>query len=129
MDKLKILVIDDEVYDMEATQKLFVKAGFDVQVANSGEQGLEYLADNKVDAVLSDIVMQNMSGIDVLKQIRKKHGYLPVFLYTTYTNEKLFKEAEINNANGYLIHKDLNKSEIIFITNMIMIYYTETHRR
>jgi CheY-like chemotaxis protein len=60
MTKIKILIIDDEIDDLINTQKLFIKAGYDVQISNSGEQGLEYLKTFKVDAVLCDVVMQHM---------------------------------------------------------------------
>ena len=124
MNKIKILIIDDEIDDLINIQKLFIKAGYDVQICNSGEQGLEYLTTFNADAVLCDVVMQHMSGIDCLREIRKAKKNLPIFLYTDTSNEKYFKDAQIYNATGYFFSKNLTEQEIDVIKILTNIYLT-----
>jgi CheY-like chemotaxis protein len=118
----KILVIDDDVETREATVKLLKSLNFNVLEANSGEQGLEIIVHEPVDGVILDLIMQNMGGIDCLREIRRLYGKLPVFLYTDISNEALRREAEVFNATGYLIHKNLSRQELSLMAGLIDIY-------
>lgn len=68
-----ILIIDDEATIVAMLKKLFERAGFTVLAANDGEKGIDIVAQNDVDLVITDIVMPEKEGISViieLKQLR-----------------------------------------------------------
>ncbi len=66
-----ILVVDDEQMNRMSTKFILEKAGYDVVCAQSGEEGLRMLLERSVDLVLLDVEMPTMSGIDILREIRK----------------------------------------------------------
>lgn len=66
----KILVIDDDQISLK-NAKHILETEYEVYCATSGEEGLDFLKNNKVSLVLLDLMMPNMSGMDVLKTIRE----------------------------------------------------------
>lgn len=81
MDK-RILCVDDEesirlLFDMELSEE-----GYDVDVAGSGAEALERLNGEKYDLMLLDIRMEDMTGLDLLTQIRPDHPDMPVIMVT-----------------------------------------------
>lgn len=85
----RILAVDDEEHILELIQYNLRKNGFEVLTAVSGEGALKVLAQETVDLVLLDIMMDGMDGIEVLKQIRgdKELEDLPVILLTARGEE------------------------------------------
>jgi len=77
-----ILAIDDAKDILALLEFELSDEGYDVFVAESGTAGLEILSENRVDLILLDIVMPNMSGLEVLKQIKqdKKLKDIPVIM-------------------------------------------------
>ena len=73
MENHKILVVDDEKNICELIRLYLKKEGFDVICAHSGTEALMHFRDNKFAAVILDIMMPGIDGIDVLKEIRKNN--------------------------------------------------------
>jgi len=67
--KYKLLVIDDEQAILTEIKNYFEKRDFSVETALSGEEGLEKLRQQMFEVVLIDLVMPQLSGIDVIKAI------------------------------------------------------------
>ncbi|HAS74621.1 MAG TPA: sigma-54-dependent Fis family transcriptional regulator, partial [Clostridiales bacterium UBA8960] len=67
---LKLLIIDDDVEFTELLSLIMLRKGYKVTVAHSGEDGLEIMKRGTFDAVLTDMRMAGMSGIDVIKAIK-----------------------------------------------------------
>jgi len=65
-----LLLVDDETNILKALQRIFVSLGHRVLTAESGEQGLEIMAQEPVDLVVSDMRMPGMNGHQFLKQVR-----------------------------------------------------------
>ncbi len=65
-----LLLVDDEVNILKALQRIFVSAGHRVLIAESGERGLEIMAQEPIDLVISDMRMPGMTGHQFLKQVR-----------------------------------------------------------
>lgn len=73
MENHKVLVVDDEKNICELIRLYLKKEGFDVICAYSGTEALMHFKDNKFAAVILDIMMPGIDGIDVLKEIRKNN--------------------------------------------------------
>ncbi len=108
----KILVVDDEE-SLRLTLKLKLKAaGFDVDVAEDGEACLEKLKDQKFAAVLLDINMPRMSGIDALAVIRQQHPQVETIMLTGFADFTTAIECLKNGARDYLV-KPIDTTELI----------------
>lgn len=80
----KVLLIDDDAVITAVHEKHFRAAGFDVMVANGGAEGLRAVHDFRPDAVLLDLNMPEVSGVQWLVEVRKdpRFAQLPVVVYT-----------------------------------------------
>jgi CheY-like chemotaxis protein len=83
----KILLVEDNAQVQAFGAELLQDLGCDVRCAASGEEALEVLAEYRPDAVLTDIVMPGMSGIDLAEEISAAHPSLPVILATGYSEQ------------------------------------------
>ena len=77
----KILVVDDDTNICELLRLYLTKEGYQVTVANDGEEGLEKFNQVKPDMVLLDVMMPKMDGLEVCRRIRKA-GNTPVMMLT-----------------------------------------------
>ena len=65
-----LLLVDDETNILKALQRIFLPLGYGVFTAESGERGLEVLAQEQIDLVISDMRMPGMNEHEFLKQVR-----------------------------------------------------------
>ncbi len=120
MAKKKILVVDDEVDFAEMIKVRLEANNYDVIVANNGREALERVKKDKPDAVLLDLMMPEIDGLSVLKQIRAEDAKIPVFVITAFSNEERIKIAAKLNASGFIIKsRDDLAAELKNIKNAI----------
>ena len=81
-----ILVIDDEEIMREILETLLTREGYRVRVASSGAEGLEIAKSTPVDAVMVDLMMPGMDGLQVLDALRGLDDELPVLMVTAYAS-------------------------------------------
>ncbi len=85
MEKVNILLVDDDPYILEGIGADLESQGFDVTKTNSGDAALEVLQKNNFDLVITDLVMEDTDGIQVLKKHqkvkRRNHGHYPYRLW------------------------------------------------
>src|SRR5687768_17509334 len=103
--KNTILVVEDSgvLRDIESLQ--LKKAGFHTVACGTGENCLQILSgDHRIDAVLLDIELPGISGLDVLKKIRETSSILqlPVIMATGKTDKETTVEALRLGANDYV---------------------------
>ncbi len=79
-----ILIVDDELNIRRVLERAFSKEGYQVYTAEGGHQALRLLAETPCDLMLTDVVMPDMTGLDLLKRARKQHPNLQVVLMTAY---------------------------------------------
>lgn len=105
----KILLVDDDKINGEMLSKRLTKRGFIVDMVHSGQAALEYLDYNKPHIILLDILMPDMSGIDVLVEIRKKYSQIEIsiMMVTAKSEVSDVVEALKLGANDY-IQKPVN---------------------
>lgn len=81
---MKILVVDDEKNILKLYQAELEDEGYTVVTANSGREGLEVFDRENPDIVTLDILMPDMDGIQVLRQIKEKKPSVPIIMLTAY---------------------------------------------
>ncbi|MCX5667732.1 MAG: response regulator [Candidatus Omnitrophica bacterium] len=121
MAKRKILLVDDEVDFVELMTMRFEANGYEVITANNGKDALDRVKKDKPDAILLDIMMPEMDGLMVLKNIRSEDARIPIFITTAFSNEERVKTAERYNANGFIVKTQNLGAEIKNITQAIEI--------
>ena len=85
MPRRRLLVVDDEQFIREVAQtSLEVTAGWEVQTAASGSEGIEVAAATQPDAVLLDVMMPDMDGPSTVAELRSSEGtrHIPVIMLT-----------------------------------------------
>lgn len=83
-----ILVVDDEAEIHELISRHLRFLGYKVIIASHGQEALELMQKNKVDIIISDILLPVMNGIELLKVVRKEYPMVPVIMITGYVNQE-----------------------------------------
>jgi response regulator RpfG family c-di-GMP phosphodiesterase len=110
-----ILVVDDEVGPRESL-RMILKPIYEVYTASNGHEALQFISREKIDLVTLDLKMPGISGIDVLKEIKKLHSDIEVIIITGYGTLTNAVEAIRYGAVDF-ISKPFNVAEIISIVS------------
>jgi len=98
----KILIVDDEAHVRFTLAEVLGDAGHQVIAASSGAEALA-LADDELDAVISDLAMPGMDGLALLTALRERDAGLPVLLLTARGSERVAVQAMKAGAYDYLV--------------------------
>ncbi|MBN1290871.1 MAG: response regulator [Candidatus Latescibacteria bacterium] len=88
MQKQKILVVDDEVNQALLYEQELTDEGYEIHLANSGQEALKLAKTNTYDLVVLDIGMPDMDGLETLGRMLSMDNKLPVILNTAYPSYK-----------------------------------------
>ncbi|KPA18141.1 response regulator receiver protein [Candidatus Magnetomorum sp. HK-1] len=103
MEKIKIMLVDDEKRFLETTAKLLNKKGMDVITAESGVKALEVLILNDIHIVILDVKMPGMDGIETLKKIKANFPLVEVIMLTGHGTMDSAIDGLKAGASDYLI--------------------------
>ena len=84
MKKHSILVVDDEESIRISIQHQLEKEGYRVTTAESGDQAVEMIRENHFDVIITDLMMDGIDGIGVLKEAKELHPDILVMVLTGY---------------------------------------------
>lgn len=90
---LKILVIDDVDMARATIRRMLEKDGYEVFEAYNGKQGVQMIEQYALDAVITDILMPDMEGLETIRLIVKSRPHLPVIAMTAATNTPYLQMA------------------------------------
>jgi DNA-binding NtrC family response regulator len=102
MTKPKILVIDDDEAISTTVSNYLASKGYSITVANDSEDALAFLDSREFDVVLSDIYIDQLTGLDILRRAQERHPDTPVVLMTARGSVRTTVEAEVGGAFDYL---------------------------
>lgn len=122
-DRVKILLIEDEEPSREALLLLLKGNGFSIKGCGSGMEGLRLMETDRFDIVISDLFLPDISGIDILQQIKDSSPHTEVILITGHASAETAVKAMKEGAFDY-ITKPLNIDELRIIIDKAM----EKHR-
>jgi DNA-binding response OmpR family regulator len=108
----KILLVEDDTSLRELVTMALELEGYEMIVAENGQQAIDYLINNSVDLILLDLFMPVMDGIHVMRWIRdeRKLSY-PIVVMTAMTDEQTRETVIASGANG-IIKKPLDVNQI-----------------
>ncbi len=107
--KAKILVIDDEEGIRFTFKKFLTAKDYDVDTAKDFDEAVSCVSENDFDLIFADIILKGKTGIDVLREIKKRKLNCPVIMITGYPNIDTASEAVRLGAFDYIpkpIQKD-----------------------
>jgi two-component system cell cycle sensor histidine kinase/response regulator CckA len=95
-----VLLVEDEAMVRAVAERALTRQGYTVLVAENGEAALEILArEDKIDLMISDVVMPTMDGPTTVRAARKTHPSLPILFISGYAEEQLRKSIDIPNVS------------------------------
>lgn len=107
---MKILVVDDEKNILRLYKAELEDEGYSIVTANTGQEALEVFDRENPDLVTLDIMMPDMDGIQVLRQIKQKNSQVPVIMLTAYdyrddfsvwvSDAYVVKSSDLNNLKA-----------------------------
>ncbi|MFO7557249.1 MAG: response regulator [Desulfobacterales bacterium] len=112
MEKMKMMLVDDETRFLSTTSKLLAKKGYDVLTASSGAEALEKIRANPVHVVILDVKMPGMDGNETLREIKKQYPMVEVIMLTGHATVESAIDGLKSGAVDYLM-KPADITEII----------------
>jgi DNA-binding NtrC family response regulator len=102
MSEKYILVIDDEDDVLELLKELIEKMGYNALTASNAQEALDILDNTKVDVIISDLLMPEMDGIELLKRVKARKGDIPFLVITGHPTVETAVDAIKKGAYDYL---------------------------
>ncbi|WP_270566378.1 response regulator [Clostridium beijerinckii] len=102
-EEYKILIIDDEEEILLSLKKNLILEGYNVETCNDSVKALEMIKNNKFHIVITDIVMPNMNGIDLLKAAKAYDALTQVIMMTGYSTMEITIQSLEFGANDYIL--------------------------
>ena len=106
-----LLIADDEANIRRVLEAIFKKDGYNVLVGENGLHAIELAATNKIDVLITDLIMPDMNGVELLQKIKEKHPDLIAVMITAYATIKTCVDAMRYGAADY-ITKPFDMNEI-----------------
>jgi len=100
-----ILAVDDSRTMRDMVEFTLKSAGYGVVLAEDGQKGLEKLAANRVDVIITDINMPVMDGITFVREVRKQDRFkaTPILILTTESSQDMKDKGRAAGATGWIV--------------------------
>ena len=102
MQKGKLLVVDDDKPIRDTLIEIIQTFGYEVDGAEDGEKALEFIHDKKYDAVMADMTMPKMSGLELLKRIKSIDESIPVVIITGFPSIDIAIDVMKQGASDFI---------------------------
>jgi DNA-binding NtrC family response regulator len=100
--RIKILIIDDEVIALRNLEHVMKKEGYDVTGTTKGQQALKLIEENRFDIVLTDLKMDKVDGMQILKRCKELYPDTEVIMITGYATVQTAIQAIKKGAYDYI---------------------------
>ncbi len=108
----RVLIVDDERFFRDAIRETLTEVGIDVESVSSGKEALTAVGNSDIAVVVLDVTLDDMSGIDVLRQLREIRPSTQVIMLSASADQDLVLEALRLDASDYLA-KPLHDEELV----------------
>jgi CheY-like chemotaxis protein len=112
----KILLVEDDPFIAEIYKKKLESSGYEIINVTSGRAVLKELKEQKFDLVLLDLVLPEMSGTEVLRELRQNKEYDPAIKVVVFSNLSSSEDQEEVlklGANGFISKTEFSPSEVV----------------
>ena len=112
-----VLVVDDEEVMREILETLLKGEGFRVKLAENGEDGLALARREPIDVAVVDVMLPDMSGIEVLDELKKSDPEMVVVMITAFASVETAITAMKRGAFDYITKPFKNDEVLIVVSN------------
>ena len=113
----RVLCIEDEYFISELYERALVRAGYQVRTVVDGPTGLAEAKTNHYDIILLDIMLPNMSGLDILHELKdpaKTPGFSSKIIITTNLDQgEDGRQAVETKADGYIVKAEVTPHQLV----------------
>jgi DNA-binding NtrC family response regulator len=110
----RLLIVEDEDTLCESLQRVFIRDGYDVDIADSAESAFKLLEHRSYDLIITDIILPGISGIELLTNYRKTNPAQKVIVITAYASLTTAVESLKAGACDFIIkplmHEEMKKA-------------------
>ncbi len=125
-----LLVVDDSVFDHQVIARLLqAMEGLRVIFATGGKQALETLDLELPQLILTDLIMPDIDGLELVQQVRDRFPSIPIILMTAFGSEEAAMRALRAGAANYIPKKDLARDLVETVRSMLRISTVDRQRR
>lgn len=127
--KIKLLCVDDEKNILVSLKRLFRKSGYEIFLAESGEEGLQVLREQKVDIIISDMRMPHMDGAEFLSLAKDIRKNVPSILLTGFSDqESTIRAINEGKISGYVSKPWEDNDLKLKVTSLLKISHLEREK-
>ena len=114
-DKQKILLVEDDPFLVKMYVEKFKNEGFDVITSDNGIDGLKLALDEKIEAIILDLMIPKLSGIEFMKRLNadEKGKTIPVIVLTNISDKEEQFQAKNLGAKDYLLKANLTPKQVV----------------
>ena len=119
---IKVLVIEDEHFISELYIRALTKGGYESKVVVDGEEGLKEAQSDQYDVILLDIMIPNLTGIEILKRLRApdaKPIRAKIIITTNLEQGEQGREAVEQQADGYIVKAEMTPRQLVEFLDQI----------
>jgi DNA-binding response OmpR family regulator len=116
---MKILIVEDEKILADSLRNLLEGKGFQVEIAYDGETGAEYAMLGVYDLLILDVMMPNMNGYQVARQVRTRRCTTPILMLTA-KSELQDRIDGLNAGADYYLTKPFDSRELLACINALL---------
>ncbi|SYZ72939.1 hypothetical protein TRIP_C21054 [Candidatus Zixiibacteriota bacterium] len=120
--KRTVLIVDDEPYVAETIAEMLGAQRYRTIIARSGEEALHILQEMAVHALVTDIMMPHVTGIDLLKVVKANYPHIPVIMITAHFGKYRPRDAINLGADGFFA-KPFHDTELIYTLQSLLEQY------
>jgi len=117
--KKTILLVDDEIDILDIQNRYLIQAGYDVLVAHDGKEGLELFRKKSIDLIITDIMMPNMDGYDLISEVQYLDEEQPFLFITAKTTEPDKIYALSLGADDYIVKPFSPRELVLRVRNIL----------
>lgn len=116
---MKILIVDDNEIILESLKIILEDARYNTYTAYNGVDGLKQFKENKFDLIITDIIMPDMDGIELIKQIKKINNDVKVLVMSGGDLGPQYKDLVLKFGAIKFLHKPFNNNLLQIIKETI----------
>jgi two-component system, chemotaxis family, chemotaxis protein CheY len=115
----RILIVDDSIFQRKIISRMLLPEGHTVIEASGGREGLELFLKERPDLVIVDLLMPEISGTEVLLEIRRQSADMPVVVCTSDVQTATRQECMAMGASGF-VNKPASRDDLIGLVNRLV---------
>ncbi len=107
-----ILIVDDEPALLDLIDNILSQQGYQTFTANNAQQALDILEKEKIDLLISDVIMPDMDGYELASIVQKQYPHIKIQLASGFSDDRHIKMAD-TTLHKNLLHKPYNSQELL----------------